>query len=143
VAPWPTSGGSTERELLLWPLLYSREETILGLIWPKGLLLYGPPGTRNTTLIYAIVRECDSHLTLISAGLVRRAYAGESERILWEAFAVAGRPTIIFIDEIDALCPRRDSKWEQESRIFSQLLTLMDGTKSSSISPERVGVVVS
>lgn len=137
------------RELLLWPLLYSREATILGLRWPKGLLLYGPPGTGKTSLIYAIVRECAAHLTLISAGLVHRKYAGESERILREAFAeassqaAAGRPAIIFIDEIDALCPHRDSRREQEARIVAQLLTLMDGTKSSSRSLERVVVVAS
>ncbi|GLJ40488.1 hypothetical protein SUGI_0834770 [Cryptomeria japonica] len=137
------------RELLLWPLLYSKEANILGLRWPKGLLLYGPPGTGKTSLVHAIVRECHAHLTLISAGLIHRAYAGESEKILRDAFSeassqvVAGRPAIIFIDEIDALCPHRNSRREQESRIVAQLLTLMDGAKTSLESLERVVVVAS
>ncbi|KAF7131854.1 hypothetical protein RHSIM_Rhsim09G0126600 [Rhododendron simsii] len=84
--------------------------------WPRGLLLYGPPGTGKTSLVRAVVRECGAHLIVISPHSVHRAHAGESERILRDAFAEAsshaklGKPSVIFIDEIDALCPRRDSR---------------------------------
>lgn len=123
------------RELLLWPFLYSKEAAVLGLKWPRGLLLHGPPGTGKTSLVHAVVRECGAHLTSLSAGSVHRAYAGESERLLREAFAKAslkalsGMPAVIFIDEIDALCPRRDSRRQHEARLVAQLLTLMDDKK--------------
>ncbi|KAI5067218.1 hypothetical protein GOP47_0017746 [Adiantum capillus-veneris] len=120
------------RELLQWPFLYTKEAAILGLQWPRGLLLYGPPGTGKTSLVHAMVRESGAHLISISAGSVHRAYAGESERLLREAFAEAsakastGMPVVIFIDEIDVLCPPRDSRRQHESRLVAQLLTLMD-----------------
>nr|GMD25592.1 cell division control protein 48 homolog B [Ipomoea batatas] len=104
------------RELIMYPLLYSQESKKLGLRWPRGLLLYGPPGTGKTSLVRAVVQECGAHLIVISPHSVHRAHAGESERILREAFAEAsshaklGKPSVIFIDEIDALCPRRDSR---------------------------------
>ncbi|GMP58509.1 hypothetical protein CsSME_00022151 [Camellia sinensis var. sinensis] len=137
------------RELITFPLLYSRESHKLGLQWPRGLLLYGPPGTGKTSLVRAVVRECDAHLTVISPHSVHRAYAGESERILREAFAEAsshaksGKPSVIFIDEIDALCPRRDSRKEQDIRVASQLFMLMDSNKPTSRSVPQVVVVAS
>ncbi|XP_047064522.1 cell division control protein 48 homolog B-like [Lolium rigidum] len=79
--------------------------------WPRGLLLYGPPGTGKTSLVQAIVRECNAHLTMIKPYSVHKPHAGEGERFLREAFAEAyskasqGRPAIIFIDELDAICP--------------------------------------
>jgi SpoVK/Ycf46/Vps4 family AAA+-type ATPase len=85
-----------------------------------------------------------------SGASVHRAYAGESERILREAFANAaseaatGRPAIIFIDEVDTMCPPRDSRRQQETRLVAQLLTLMDGivsSRGSSSNPSRVVVV--
>ncbi|XP_075482643.1 cell division control protein 48 homolog B [Primulina tabacum] len=137
------------RELITYPLLYSRESQILGLKWPRGLLLYGPPGTGKTSLVRAAVRECDAHLIVISPHSVHRSHVGESEKILREAFAEAnshltsGKPSVIFIDEIDALCPRRDSRKEQDIRIASQLFILMDSNKSSSTSGSHVVVVAS
>ncbi|XP_073281274.1 cell division control protein 48 homolog B [Primulina huaijiensis] len=137
------------RELITYPLLYSRESQILGLKWPRGLLLYGPPGTGKTSLVRATVRECDAHLIVISPHSVHRSHVGESEKILREAFAEAnshltsGKPSVIFIDEIDALCPRRDSRREQDIRIASQLFILMDSNKSSSTSGSHVVVVAS
>ncbi|KAK7271275.1 hypothetical protein RJT34_27036 [Clitoria ternatea] len=133
------------RELIIFPLQFSHQAQKLGLKWPRGLLLYGPPGTGKTSLVRAVVRECGAHLTTISPHTVHRAHAGESERILREAFSEAsshvalGKPTVIFIDEIDALCGRRDSKREQDVRVASQLFTLMDSNKPTLSSP---GVVV-
>ncbi|KAJ1433086.1 P-loop containing nucleoside triphosphate hydrolase [Sesbania bispinosa] len=143
-------GGNAEaiqalRELIIYPLHFSRQAQKLGLKWPRGLLLYGPPGTGKTSLVRAVVRECGAHLTIISPHSVHRAHAGESERILREAFSEAsshvalGKPSVIFIDEIDALCARRDSKREQDARVASQLFTLMDSNKPTSSTP---GVVV-
>nr|GLL34147.1 cell division control protein 48 homolog B isoform X2 [Ipomoea trifida] len=137
------------RELIMYPLLYSQESKKLGLRWPRGLLLYGPPGTGKTSLVRAVVQECGAHLIVISPHSVHRAHAGESERILREAFAEAsshaklGKPSVIFIDEIDALCPRRDSRREQDIRIASQLFMLMDSNKSLSTSGLHVVVVAS
>ncbi|KAG5079798.1 hypothetical protein AAZX31_02G112200 [Glycine max] len=143
-------GGNAEalqalRELIIFPLHFSHQAQKLGLKWPRGLLLYGPPGTGKTSLVRAVVRECGAHLTVISPHSVHRAHAGESERILREAFSEAsshvalGKPSVIFIDEIDALCARRDSKREQDVRVASQLFTLMDSNKPTFSTP---GVVV-
>ncbi|KAK8567364.1 hypothetical protein V6N12_005954 [Hibiscus sabdariffa] len=137
------------RELIVFPLLYSHEAKKLGLKWPRGLLLYGPPGTGKTSLVRAIVRESGAHLIVLSPHSVHRSHAGESEKILREAFSEAsshassGKPSVIFIDEIDALCPRRDSRREQDVRLASQLLTLMDSNKPSPSSVPRVVVVAS
>ncbi|KAL2233502.1 cell division control protein 48 homolog B isoform X1 [Sesamum indicum] len=137
------------RELISYPILYSRESRILGLKWRCGLLLYGPPGTGKTSLVRAVVRECDAHLIVISPHSVHRSHAGESEKILREAFAEAtsraklGKPSVIFIDEIDVLCPRRDSRREQDIRIASQLFMLMDANKSLSTSGYHFVVVAS
>ncbi|CAI0401450.1 unnamed protein product, partial [Linum tenue] len=129
------------RELIVFPLLYSREARKLGLKWPTGLLLYGPPGTGKTSLVRAVIQESGAHLVVI------RPHAGESERILREAFADAsshlgaGKQSVVFIDEIDAICPRRDSGREQDIRLISQLCTLMDAIKPSSTSSGHVVVV--
>ncbi|XP_031400715.1 cell division control protein 48 homolog B [Punica granatum] len=147
-------GGNREalealRELISFPVLYSREARKLGLKWPGGLLLYGPPGTGKTSLVRAVVRECNAQLTIISPHSVHKAHAGESEKILREAFSEAsaqaksGKPSVIFIDEIDVLCPRRDSRREQDVRLAAQLFTLMDSSRSSSIPGAQVIVVAS
>ncbi|XP_068654304.1 cell division control protein 48 homolog B isoform X2 [Aristolochia californica] len=135
-------GGNTRalqalREHIIYPHVYSREARKLGLRWPRGLLLHGPPGTGKTSLVHAVARECNAHMTLISPHSLLGAYAGESEKFLREAFSEAyihvssGKPSIIFIDEIDVICPPRESRREQESRVLAQLLILMDGHKKS------------
>ncbi|XP_076888686.1 cell division control protein 48 homolog B-like [Bidens hawaiensis] len=133
------------RELITYPILYSQQARKLGLKWPRGLLLYGPPGTGKTSLVRAVVRECDAHLIVLSPHSVHRAHAGESEKVLRDAFSEAsshinlGKPSVIFIDEIDAICPRRDSRKQQDIRVASQLIMLMD---SSATSTSGANVVV-
>ncbi|KAJ4969009.1 hypothetical protein NE237_015710 [Protea cynaroides] len=138
------------RELITYPFQYSRESRKVGLKWRRGLLLYGPPGTGKTSLVRAVVQECGAYLIIISPHSVHRAHAGESEKILREAFSEASlhasssdKPSVIFIDEIDALCPRRDSRREQDIRVASQLFALMDANKPSSNSSLQVFVVAS
>ncbi|WCJ41479.1 hypothetical protein M5689_022347 [Euphorbia peplus] len=137
------------RELITFPLLYSREAKKIGLKWPRGLLLYGPPGTGKTSLVRAVVKECDAHLILISPHTVHKSHAGESEKILREAFsdaashALTGKPSVIFIDEIDALCPQRNSRREQDVRLASQLFILMDANRNCGTSSAQVAVVAS
>ncbi|KAL6522965.1 Cell division control protein 48 B [Orobanche hederae] len=136
------------RELIKYPLLYSHEARKCGLKWPRGVLLYGPPGTGKTSLVRAVVRECDARLTYMSPQSVHGAHAGESEKILRDAFAEAssriepGKPSVIFIDEIDAICPRRDSRRQQDIRVATQLRMLMD-SNATSTSGTKVVVVAS
>lgn len=112
---------------------------------PKGLLLYGLPGTGKKSLVEAVVREIGAHLTMLRARSINR---GGSE--LREAFSQAyshassGKPSVIFIDEIGAICPRRnDRKEHDESQIFCQLATLMGGSRISSKAHSHVVVVAS
>ncbi|RID60185.1 hypothetical protein BRARA_F03363, partial [Brassica rapa] len=135
------------RELIIVPFRYPLEARTLGLKWSRGLLLYGPPGTGKTSLVRAVVQECNAHLIVLSPHSVHRVHAGESEKVLRDAFAEASshavsdnKPSVIFIDETDVLCPRR--RGEQDARIASQLFTLMDSNKPS-LSEPRILVVAS
>ncbi|TVU15374.1 hypothetical protein EJB05_38892 [Eragrostis curvula] len=137
------------RELVAYPFIYARESRLLGLKWPRGLLLHGPPGTGKTSLVQAIVRECNAHLTMINPYSVHKAHVGEGEKFLRDAFSEAysqaalGKPALIFIDELDSICPRRNSRRENESRIVGQLLTLMDGNRKSLKTLPHIVVVAS
>ncbi|EFJ47542.1 hypothetical protein VOLCADRAFT_41454, partial [Volvox carteri f. nagariensis] len=124
------------RELVSWPVLYGKEGAALGVRWPRGLLLHGPPGCGKTLLVQAVAAEAGARLHVVTAASVLGPYTGESERRLREAFARAredadaGRVAVVFLDEVDALCPRRDGGRAHDSRVVAQLLTLLDGAAS-------------
>ncbi|WIA09999.1 hypothetical protein OEZ85_010211 [Tetradesmus obliquus] len=105
----------------------------LGVVWPRGLLLHGPPGCGKTLLVKAVAEEFNAVLHSVTPGSVFGAYLGESERRLREVFeaaaadAAAGRLVVVFLDEVDALCPRRGGGGQHEARVVAQLLTLLDG----------------
>ncbi|RXN18565.1 transitional endoplasmic reticulum ATPase-like protein [Labeo rohita] len=106
---------------------------------PRGILLYGPPGTGKTLVARAVANETGAFFFLINGPEIMSKLAGESESNLRKAFEEAEKnaPAIIFIDELDAIAPKREkTHGEVERRIVSQLLTLMDGLK------QRVHVVV-
>jgi transitional endoplasmic reticulum ATPase len=118
------------REIVELPLKYSRVFERLGILAPKGVLLYGPPGTGKTLLARAVAAESRVHFIHLNGPEIMRKFYGESEAKLREVFEEAARhaPSILFIDEIDAVAPKRaEVTGEVEKRIVAQLLSLMDG----------------
>lgn len=118
------------REMVELPLKYPEIFDHLGVSAPKGVLMYGPPGTGKTLLAKAVASETKSHFILINGPEIMSKYYGESEERLRKIFAEAKKkaPTIIFIDEIDAIAPKRNETGaETERRVVAQLLTLLDG----------------
>ncbi|MEN6610949.1 MAG: CDC48 family AAA ATPase [Methanoregulaceae archaeon] len=121
------------REMIELPLRHPELFDRLGIEPPKGVLLYGPPGTGKTLIAKAVANEVDAHFVTLSGPEIMSKYYGESEGKLREVFEEAqeNAPTIIFIDEIDSIAPKReDTKGEVERRVVAQLLALMDGLKS-------------
>ncbi|WP_456394184.1 CDC48 family AAA ATPase [Thermococcus sp.] len=121
------------REMIELPLKHPEIFEKLGIEPPKGVLLYGPPGTGKTLLAKAVANEANAHFIAINGPEIMSKYYGESEERLREVFREAeeNAPSIIFIDEIDAIAPKREEvTGEVEKRVVSQLLTLMDGLKS-------------
>jgi transitional endoplasmic reticulum ATPase len=121
------------RELVELPLRHPELFKRLGIEPPKGVLLYGPPGTGKTLLAKAVANETDAYFTSINGPEIMSKFYGESEQRLREIFEDAKKhaPAIIFIDEIDAIAPKRDEViGEVERRVVAQLLTLMDGLES-------------
>ena len=115
------------------PLRHPQLFKNLGIKPPRGVLLYGPPGSGKTLLARAIANETGAFFFLINGPEIMSKMAGEAEGNLRKAFEEAEKnsPPIIFIDEIDSIAPKRDKvQGEIERRIVSQLLTLMDGLKS-------------
>ncbi len=121
------------REMIELPLRYPELFRHLGIEPPKGVLLYGPPGTGKTLIAKAVANEAGAHFIAINGPEIMSKFYGESERRLREAFEEAEKnaPSIIFIDELDAIAPKREEvAGEVERRVVAQLLTLMDGLKS-------------
>ena len=121
------------REMVELPMRHPELFEKLGVEAPKGVLLYGPPGTGKTLLAKAVAGETNSHFTSLSGPEIIGKFYGESEERLRDIFKQAeeNAPSIIFIDEIDSIAPKREEvTGEVEKRIVSQLLTLMDGMKS-------------
>jgi len=131
-------GGLTEeikkvREMVELPLKHPEVFDRLGIDPPKGVLLYGPPGTGKTLLAKAVANESEANFVLLNGPEIMSKFYGESEKKIRDLFDEAKKnaPTIIFIDEIDAIAPKREEvQGEVERRIVSQLLTMMDGLNS-------------
>jgi transitional endoplasmic reticulum ATPase len=118
------------REMVELPLRYPEIFERLGVDPPKGVLLHGPPGTGKTRLARAVANESDAEFYHIAGPEIMGSAYGESEKRLREVFEQAGEaaPSIIFIDEIDSIAPKRGQvSGEAEKRLVAQLLTLMDG----------------
>jgi transitional endoplasmic reticulum ATPase len=131
-------GGLTDeikkvREMVELPLKHPEIFERLGIEPPKGVLLHGPPGTGKTLLAKAVANETNSHFLLINGPEIMSKFYGQSEQNIRKKFEEAEKnaPSIIFIDEIDAIAGKReDTHGEVERRVVAQLLALMDGLKS-------------
>jgi len=121
------------REMIELPLRHPEIFEKLGIEAPKGVLLYGPPGTGKTLLAKAVANESQAHFISISGPEIMSKFYGESEARLREIFKEAREkaPSIIFVDEIDSIAPKREEvTGEVERRVVSQMLSLMDGLES-------------
>ncbi len=123
------------REMIELPLKYPEVFERLGIEAPRGVFLYGPPGTGKTLIARAVANETDAYFTSISGPEIMGKFYGESEARLRAVFeeAQSHAPAIIFIDEIDAIAPKREemgSEKQVERRVVAQLLSLLDGLQS-------------
>jgi transitional endoplasmic reticulum ATPase len=121
------------REMIELPLRHPEIFERIGIEAPKGVLLHGPPGTGKTLLAKAVANETNAGFYSIGGPEIMSKFYGESEERLRQVFKEAeeNAPSIIFIDEIDSIAPKREEvSGDVEKRIVSQLLTLMDGIKS-------------
>ncbi|MEK6926630.1 MAG: CDC48 family AAA ATPase [Nanoarchaeota archaeon] len=120
------------REMVEIPMKHPEIFEKLGIEPPKGVLLHGPPGTGKTLLAKAVANETDANFILLNGPEVMSKFYGESEKKIRDIFEEAEKtaPAIIFIDEIDAIAPKREEvSGEVERRVVSQILTMMDGLK--------------
>ncbi|TKR79988.1 hypothetical protein L596_014128 [Steinernema carpocapsae] len=123
------------KEMVELPLRHPQLFKAIGIKPPRGILLYGPPGTGKTLIARAVANETGAFFFLINGPEIMSKMSGESESNLRKAFEQCEQnsPAILFIDEIDAIAPKREkAHGEVEKRIVSQLLTLMDGLKKRS-----------
>ncbi len=133
---WEDVGGLEEvkkalKESVEWPLKHKDAFEAMGIEPPKGILLYGPPGTGKTLLAKAVATESEANFISVKGPEILSKWVGESERAIREIFTKARQaaPCVIFIDEIDAIAPRRGSVGDSHvlDRVVNQLLTEMDG----------------
>lgn len=121
------------REMIELPMRHPEIFARLGIQPPKGVLLYGPPGTGKTLLAKAVANETDAHFITLSGPEIMSKFYGQSEENLRKVFEEAQQntPSIIFIDEIDSIAPKRgETQGDVERRVVAQLLALMDGLES-------------
>jgi len=121
------------REMVEIPMKHPEIFEKLGIEPPKGVLLHGPPGTGKTLLAKAVANETDANFILLNGPEIMSKFYGESEKKIRDIFEEAEKtaPTIIFIDELDAIAPKREEvQGEVERRVVSQILTMMDGLKA-------------
>lgn len=121
------------REMVELPLKHPEIFERMGIEAPKGVLLYGPPGTGKTLLAKAVANETNANFKVVNGPEIMSKFYGESEKHLREVFEDAEKnaPSIIFLDEIDAIAPKREEvSGEVERRVVAQLNSLMDGLKS-------------
>ncbi|HYB04816.1 MAG TPA: CDC48 family AAA ATPase, partial [Nitrososphaerales archaeon] len=121
------------REMIELPMKHPELFERLGIEAPKGVLLHGPPGTGKTLLAKAVANETNAHFISISGPEIMGKYYGESEERLRQLFEEAEKnaPSIVFIDEIDSIAPKREEvTGEVEKRVVAQLLALMDGMEA-------------
>jgi transitional endoplasmic reticulum ATPase len=121
------------REMIELPMRHPELFTRLGIEPPRGVIIYGPPGTGKTLLAKAVANETEAHFINIGGPEIVSKFVGEAEERLRQIFQEAEEhaPSIIFIDELDAIAPKREEVvGEVEKRIVSQLLSLMDGLKT-------------
>lgn len=143
---WGDVGGHAEiknelREAVEWPLKYSKLYDMTSTVPPKGILLYGPPGTGKTLIAKAVANECGANFIAVKGAKLMSQYIGEAEKGVSEVFRKArqAEPTVLFIDEIESLLPKRHMGGEGAGvvdRVISQFLIEMDGIE------ELNGVVV-
>ena len=127
-------------ETIAWPHAHAAAAASLGLAWPRGLLIHGPPGTGKTAAVRAAAARAGALLLTVSPGALCGPFVGDSERRLRRVWAQAARaaasrpdrPVILLLDDVHALAPARSAAGAHEGRVVAQLLTLLDGAAATS-----------